>query len=105
MNKKKNHPRVKRFFKILGLAIVCLFFAGFTYERVAEYIDSKSITPPGQMVQVGDNKLHIYCIGENINGSPTVILEAGAGNFYTSWKKVNQKFLYELRSVLTTGLD
>lgn len=85
---EKKHSRVERFFKIFGLVIVCLLFVGFAYEKIAEYVDSKVITPPGRMVEVNGHKIHIYCTGENKNGSATVILEAGAGNFYTSWKKV-----------------
>ena len=32
-------------------------------------------TPPGRLIEVAGRKLHIHCTG---NGSPTVILEAGA---------------------------
>jgi pimeloyl-ACP methyl ester carboxylesterase len=37
------------------------------------------------MVDVGGYRLHLYCTGE---GSPTVILEAGGGNPWLSWYKV-----------------
>jgi len=40
---------------------------------------------PGQLVDIGGYKLHIYCIG---HGSPTVILDAGLGDSFTSWQKV-----------------
>lgn len=61
---------------------------GFVYEQISEYIDTKTLKAPGQIVQVGDHKMHIYCTGENKNGSSTVILEAGGGDNYTTWHRI-----------------
>jgi pimeloyl-ACP methyl ester carboxylesterase len=39
--------------------------------------------PPGRLIDVGGNKLHIHCVGE---GAPTVVIDGGAGSwsiFYT----------------------
>lgn len=36
------------------------------------------LAPPGKLYQVGNHRLHIYCMGE---GSPSVILDAGLGGF------------------------
>ena len=41
--------------------------------------------PPGQMVDVGGYRLHIYCQGE---GSPTVVMEAGAGESCFCWERL-----------------
>jgi hypothetical protein len=41
-------------------------------------LDQAAPAPPGMLVDVGGRKLHLYCNGK---GSPTVILEAGAGSF------------------------
>jgi pimeloyl-ACP methyl ester carboxylesterase len=41
--------------------------------------------PPGQMVDVGGYKMHIYCQG---SGSPTVLLVPGAGDFSLTWSQV-----------------
>ena len=41
--------------------------------------------PIGQMVDVGGYKLHISCVGV---GSPTVILDAGAGDLGLTWAQV-----------------
>ena len=41
--------------------------------------------PPGELVDLGFHKLHIYCEGQ---GSPTVILDAGLGGFSLEWMKV-----------------
>lgn len=62
---------------IIGLALV-----GAMYESVAEAADAKAYPPPGQLVDVGGYRLHINCTG---TGSPTVIIEAGLGDWSTSW--------------------
>lgn len=62
---------------IMGLALV-----GAIYESVAEAADAKAYPPPGQLVDVGGHRLHINCIG---TGSPTVVIEAGLGDWSTSW--------------------
>ena len=68
------------------LAVVVLIIAlpmfGFTYEKIMAPGDAERYPPIGQMVDVGGHHLHIYCEGE---GSPTVILEGGAGMAALSW--------------------
>jgi pimeloyl-ACP methyl ester carboxylesterase len=49
---------------------------------VAETADAKAYPPPGQLVDVGGHRLHINCTG---SGSPTVVIEAGLGDWSTSW--------------------
>lgn len=41
--------------------------------------------PTGEMVDVGGYRLHLYCQG---TGSPTVVIEAGQGDFGLSWSLV-----------------
>jgi hypothetical protein len=48
-------------------------------------VDQPRPAPPGKLVDVGGRKLHLYCTG---NGSPAVILEAGAGGFSIDWALV-----------------
>jgi len=86
--KQKQTSKFKRFCKWFFVVVIALMLLGFIYEQTCELIDSKTLKAPGQMVQVGDHKMHIYCTGENINGSPTVILEAGGGGNYTNWHRV-----------------
>ena len=62
---------------LLGLALV-----GYIYEPIAEAADAKAYPPPGQMVDVGGYRLHINCTGE---GSPTVVIESGWGDFSAAW--------------------
>jgi len=59
------------------LVVIVLGISGSVYQYIGENKDSKLYPPPGQLIDLGGYRLHIYCIGE---GSPTVILEAGSGN-------------------------
>jgi len=90
-NKKALPKKPNKFLKVLkwiGLILITLILIGFIYEQISEYFDRTTLKAPGQMVQVGDHKMHIYCTGENKNGAPTVILEAGGGDNYTGWHRV-----------------
>lgn len=85
---RRKLSNVKNFFKWLLIVLVALIALGFIYEQASEYIDAKILQALGQMVQIDDHKMHIYCTGENINGSATVILEAGSGDNYTTWHRI-----------------
>lgn len=67
---------------VIGLALV-----GAIYERMAEAADAKAYLPTGQLVDVGGHRLHINCVG---TGSPTVVIEAGLGDWSTGWDFVQQ---------------
>ncbi len=67
---------------IIGLALI-----GAIYEPIAEAADAKAYPPPGQLVDVGSHRLHINCTG---TGSPTVVIEAGLGDWSTGWDVVQQ---------------
>jgi len=47
--------------------------------------------PPGQLVDVGGWRLHLHCSGEARPSQPTVILEAGIGDFSVEWSLVQPK--------------
>ena len=53
------------------LAVLMLASIGGGYETVREYLDAKTYPMPGQLVDVGGHRMHIYCTG---SGSPTVVL-------------------------------
>ena len=44
--------------------------------------------PPGKLVDVGGWRLHLNCTGEVRDSQPTVILEAGVGDFSVEWSLV-----------------
>lgn len=72
--------------------IVVLFLGlmlfGAIYESVAEVADLRSYPPPGQMVDVGGHRLHINCIG---TGNPTVVIDAGWGDWSAMWSWVQSE--------------
>jgi pimeloyl-ACP methyl ester carboxylesterase len=77
----------------LGLAL-----AGYIYEPLAEAADAKAYPPPGELVDVGGHRLHIHCTGI---GSPTVVIEAGLGDWSTSWGGVVQPEVAKTTRVCT----
>lgn len=44
--------------------------------------------PPGKLIDVGGWRLHLNCTGEARASQPTVILEAGSGDFSVEWSLV-----------------
>jgi pimeloyl-ACP methyl ester carboxylesterase len=48
-------------------------------------------SPPGRLVDVGGWRLHLNCIGKADPARPTVILEAGAGDFSVEWSLVQPR--------------
>src|ERR671933_2339723 len=62
---------------LLGLSLL-----GAGYESMAEAADVRAYPPPGQLVDVGGYRLHLNCVG---TGSPTVVIEAGWGDWSATW--------------------
>ena len=69
---------------LVGL-IVVLGLVGAVYESAAEAADARAYPPPGQLVDVGGYRLHINCMG---TGSPTVVINAGWGDWSEGWSRV-----------------
>lgn len=82
----------------LWILVIGLGLIGAIYEALAEAADAKAYPPPGQLVDVGGHRLHINCIG---TGSPTVIIEAGLGDWSTSWGGVVQPEVSKTTRVCT----
>ena len=51
-------------------------------NQIKEAADARAYPPPGQMVDVGGYRLHINCTGA---GSPTVVIDAGLGDWSSMW--------------------
>jgi pimeloyl-ACP methyl ester carboxylesterase len=58
------------------LAVLMVASVGGGYETVRKSLDARAYPMPGQLVDVGGHRLHLYCTG---SGSPTVVLEPGLG--------------------------
>lgn len=69
------------------MVVLCLglMLVGAIYESVAEAADVRAYPPPGQMVDVGGYRLHLNCLGA---GSPTVVIDAGWGDWSAMWSWV-----------------
>jgi len=77
--------KIRRIFSILMLVILILTLVTLTAGAIAKSNLAKQYPAPGQLVDVGGYKMHINCTGQ---GSPTVILAAGMGDFSLTWAKV-----------------
>jgi pimeloyl-ACP methyl ester carboxylesterase len=75
---------------LLGLVVVLLVLAivGAIYQAIATELAERAYPPPGEMLDVGGYSLHINCVGQ---GSPTVVLDAGSGEFSAHWVRVQQE--------------
>lgn len=69
---------------LLGM-VVALATVGAVYQIAGMMLDRQHNPPPGQMVDIGGHRLHLYCIG---TGSPTVVLEAAAPGWSLYWSTV-----------------
>ncbi len=67
-----------------GIAVFAgaLILLGAMYESIAEASDARLYPPPGKLVDVGGYRLHINCTG---TGGPTVVIDAGLGDWSTMW--------------------
>jgi pimeloyl-ACP methyl ester carboxylesterase len=79
----------------LGLAIVMVVVMSTALVGVVAKARLQTAHPPvGQLVDVGGYRLHLACEGA---GSPTVILEAGAGNVGLHWALVQPQVATQTR--------
>lgn len=73
-----------------GGAIVAFLVAVFPAlaDARGQNASPPPFAPPGQLIDMGGWRLHLNCIGEAQRSQPTVILEAGAGDFSVDWSLV-----------------
>jgi pimeloyl-ACP methyl ester carboxylesterase len=70
------------------VGILILLVLGWIYQRLSLQRDLRNYPPPGKMVDIGGYQLHLQVSGE---GSPTVILEAGFGDYSIQWKDIQAR--------------
>jgi len=76
---------IKRIFLTLLSLVIVLSLMGMTYQYLSTQADKKKYPAPGQLIDIGGYRLHLYCMGEPTDGSPTVILEQGLGGTSPAW--------------------
>jgi len=70
---------------VAGLAVLALAVAGAIYQAIGSARSARRFPPPGQLVDVGGQRLHAVCVG---HGTPTVVLESGIAASSLSWARV-----------------
>ena len=88
---------LRRALRGLLAIIIILPLSGALYQVIATELDKRNHPPPGQMVDVGGHRLHLYCVGENVEGSPTVVLEHGLGATSAAWARVQPEIAQTTR--------
>jgi hypothetical protein len=69
--------------------LITILVAGPLYQMLASQQDLQQHPPPGELIGVGNHRLHIYCMGHKQGeGSPTVVLQAGQGDNWLDWSPV-----------------
>ena len=64
------------------VGVLALASIGGGYETVREAMDARAYPAPGRLIDVGGHRLHLSCTG---SGSPTVVLETGAGEMSSTF--------------------
>lgn len=81
---------------VAGLVILAAGL-GAGYQEVATRIDAERFPPPGEMVDVGGYRLHIYCKGE---GAPPVVFDTGRGDMGLVWAPVQDEIAKGTRACI-----
>jgi pimeloyl-ACP methyl ester carboxylesterase len=79
-------------YPLLGVYALCAVGGG--YQTIGELLDRRMYPAPGQLVDIGGHRLHLYCVG---SGSPTVILESGLGEAAAYWGWISTAVAPETR--------
>lgn len=75
----------------LACAIVCAIALGVPGAAAQDTTDAPPYPAPGKLIDVGGWRLHLNCTGEAAPGRPTVVLEAGVGDFSAEWSLVQPR--------------
>src|SRR5256714_11819616 len=76
----RGHARRWLLYPVFG--VLALAAIGGAFQTVAGAADRASAAMPGQLIDVGGHRLYLHCAG---SGSPTVVLESGAGESSAYW--------------------
>src|ERR1035437_8394133 len=82
---ESGRPWLRILVRCLLILVILLAVSGFFYENISEARYRRFHPMPGQLVDVGGYRMHIYCLGQE---APPVILDSGLGDSYVSWSKV-----------------
>ncbi len=77
-----------RFTVFILLILVLTVALSSIYQVLAEVRDLSKFPPPGRLINVDGRMMHIHCEG---TGSPTVVVEQGAGSMSVAWTEIHQQ--------------
>lgn len=85
LRKHRSRFRPLRWLIRLTVSLLLLALFGVGYQLVGMVQDRRHHPPPGQLIDIGGRRLHLYCTGM---GTPTVILEAMGPGWSVYWSNV-----------------
>lgn len=77
--------------RLIAAWLCVLFVVMAGRNGTADAANSALPPPPGRLVDIGGQRLHLICQGEPGPGRPTVILEAGLGGTALEWVRVQRQ--------------
>jgi pimeloyl-ACP methyl ester carboxylesterase len=77
--------KVKIAFIALLISLISIAVLALITESYRKYRNEQQYPAPGELYQVNGHKMHVWCEGQ---GEPTVVLDAGASMFSSSWRWV-----------------
>jgi pimeloyl-ACP methyl ester carboxylesterase len=95
MNRFRFTPKLRNLLIVLGSIVVIVPFGLWMYETAAEWMWFHAHPAPGLLIDVGGYKLHLFCTG---SGAPTVVLEAGVGDFSLVWNNIQRELGKSVRT-------
>lgn len=81
----------------LLVTLLVLVASGALYQAVATAIDRRSYPAPGNLVDVGGYRLHLFCTGSQSAGRPTVVLDAAFPATVSTWAWVQPELAKNTR--------
>jgi pimeloyl-ACP methyl ester carboxylesterase len=90
---------LRRFAYSIAALIIVPPATGAVYQQILLSSERRAHPMPGELIDVGGYKMHIYCTGP---GGPAVILDSGLGDSYMSWRNVQPEIA---KSVLVCSYD
>lgn len=81
--------KVGKFFMFLTCGLIVLLILGFSYEFASSKINESNYRAPGELVNVGENTLHLNIVGEKTT-YPPIIIESGSGSFSYDWFNIQE---------------
>lgn len=81
---------IKKFLLVLFITLLAVYLTAACLNARSENEKLAELQPMGKLIEVGDSRMHLLCLGEAQSAAPTVLLEAGTGDNHLSWYGIQQ---------------